>query len=226
MKILCISDTHSSHGRIPDDWMIDADTLVHSGDICNKGDFYEVDDFLEWFSSLDQYKHKIFIAGNHDWPFQDSPEVMEDLLEKYPNVIYLQDSNVVLDGIKFYGSPQTPYFHNWAFNCARNIDDALTYSKPLIRAYWDAIDVDTNVLLTHGPAYGIGDFVPYGHGEFVGCKDLLDVVSTKLLELKLHVSGHIHYSYGEIVKNNVNFINASVVNEQYSVVNKPILIEI
>jgi hypothetical protein len=38
------------------------------------------------------------------------------LLAEYPTVIYLNDSGVEIDGLKFWGSPVQPYFHNWAFN--------------------------------------------------------------------------------------------------------------
>jgi hypothetical protein len=37
------------------------------------------------------------------------------LLAEYPTVIYLNDSGVEIDGLKF-GVPVQPYFHNWAFN--------------------------------------------------------------------------------------------------------------
>jgi Icc-related predicted phosphoesterase len=225
MKILNLSDTHSLHSRIPKEWLVSADVLVHGGDICNRGTLHEIADFMQWFDSLD-YKYKIFIAGNHCWPFELTPKEVNEILKQYPNIIYLQDNEITIEGIKFYGSPQTPYFYNWAFNCARNNDDALTYNKPLITEYWDKIPLDTNVLITHGPPYGIGDFVPYRGGEFVGCRDLLDTISTKLNNLKAHIFGHIHYSYGTVYKNNIQFINASTVNESYQIVNKPILIEI
>ena len=39
---------------------------------------------------------------------------------------------------------------------------------------------------------------------------------------KLHVFGHIHEGYGLTKKENIIFVNASVVNENYDIVNKPI----
>ena len=224
MKILCLSDTHSRHNRIPKEWLIPADTIVHAGDTCNAGYLQEAKDFLDWFESLD-YKNKIFVAGNHDWVFESHPDIIKELLKKYPSITYLQDSGVEIDGIKFWGSPQTPYFHNWAFNCARNDADALTYNKPVISHYWDMAPMDTNVFITHGPPYGIGDFVPYSGGENVGCKDLLDKIHN-MPNLKLHVSGHIHCGYGEVFKDGKHFINAATCDEQYQVTQKPILYEI
>lgn len=224
MKILTISDTHSLHHKIPKDYFVDADMIIHAGDCTNQGYLEEIKDFLNWFNDLD-YKYKLFIAGNHDFGFEEKPEKVKEILNDYPNIIYLQDSSVEIEGIKIHGSPQTPYFYNWAFNCARNQQDSLTYNKPLIKHYWDMIPNDTNVLITHGPPYGIGDFVPYRSGEYVGCKDLLDVVYN-LPDLKLHVFGHIHCSYGGGFRDNKYFINASCCNERYEPIQKPIIFEI
>ena len=98
-KILCISDTHSLHNKIPKNWLVDADIIIHSGDISNRGYLQETKQFLEWFSKLDQYTHKIFIAGNHDWCFQTNSIESKELLEKYSNITYLQDSEVIIERI-------------------------------------------------------------------------------------------------------------------------------
>ncbi len=224
MKILCLSDTHGLHKRIPKEWLVEADVIVHAGDICNHGYLGEAIDFLIWFEQL-EYKHKIFVAGNHDWCFETHPEKIKETLKEFPSITYLQDSGVEIDGVKFWGSPQTPYFFNWAFNCARNDQDALTYNKPVISHYWDKIPLDTNVLVTHGPPYGIGDFVPYKGGDNVGCKDLLDKIHN-LPDLKLNVFGHIHYSYGGGFRDGKYFVNAAVCDEKYKVTQQPILYEI
>jgi Icc-related predicted phosphoesterase len=42
---------------------------------------------------------------------------------------------------------------------------------------------------------------------------------------KIHVFGHIHGSYGYKFHNGTHFINASVLNERYDVVNKPLTID-
>jgi 3',5'-cyclic AMP phosphodiesterase CpdA len=41
--------------------------LIHAGDMSSMGYKHEVQQFLKWFNGLDNYTHKIFIAGNHDW---------------------------------------------------------------------------------------------------------------------------------------------------------------
>ena len=125
--------------------------------------------FLDWYSSLDQYKYKIFIAGNHDWCFERNHKESIELLSNYPQLIYLQDQEIIIDGIKIYGSPYQPEFGSWAFNQKRGKE---------IQAKWDLIPKDTDILVTHGPPFGIGDFVPYRGGEFVGCKDLTSTILT------------------------------------------------
>jgi Icc-related predicted phosphoesterase len=227
MKILCISDTHSLHKKIPKEWMVPADILIHAGDISSLGYTHEIKEFCKWFDSLDQYDNKIFIAGNHDWGFQpknyhNNYDSVMEVIRSYKNFDYLIDeyveiTNVEGEKVKIYGSPWQPEFHQWAFNLQRGEE---------IQKKWDLIPNDTDVLITHGPPYGIGDFVPYKGGEYVGCKNLLDTIATKLPNLKAHIFGHIHYSYGVVMRNNVKFVNASNCNERYEPIQKPILIEI
>jgi len=227
MELVFISDTHTKHGnkylneklkQILEDYP-DA-ILIHSGDISYRGELFEVENFLNWFDSIG-FRKKIFIPGNHDFIFEENPEIVESLLkEKYKSVTYLNDSGIEIDGIKFWGSPVTPRFFDWAFNRDEDIQN-----------HWDLIPVDTNVLITHGPPYGILDSTIRTQ-ESVGCKYLRD----KLYDihgLNVHVFGHIHEGYGlrRINYGNdgeriVNFINASHLNFKYEPVNPPIILTI
>ncbi len=219
MKIINISDTHSKHGLIPEEWLEPADCIIHAGDISTRGYEHEIENFFIWYSSLTQYKYKILIAGNHDWYFQDNPTYVQELLKKYPDIIYLQDSGVEIEGIKFYGSAWQPTFFNWAFNLERGLD---------IKAKWDLIPVDTQILITHGPALNHGDLVINQHspngGQRVGCEDLLKAVER--VKPKYHISGHIHCGYGTTTNGDTIFINPSTANEAYQMVNKPIIFNI
>ena len=218
MKILAMSDTHGKHAHIPKEWMPPADVLIHAGDISNVGRTVEIIDFLDWFSKQ-PYEHKIFIAGNHDWGFQDNHDVITRIVRDYGNIIYLEDSEVVIGGVKFYGTPWQPEFYDWAFNLPRG---------EKLQAKWDLIPEDTDVLITHGPPRNILDYVANGSrtGENVGCANLEDTVLTKLPILKLNIFGHIHYSSGMLIKQNKLFVNAAVLNEQYEIANKPIILDI
>ena len=216
MKIIFISDTHTLHGQMINE-IPEGDVLVHCGDVSGRGVGSEIQDFLAWFSSL-PHKNKIFIAGNHDFGFQYRDHVLQKTLEslKEQNIHYLEDSGIEIDGVKFWGSPWTPPFYNWAFML--NEDE--------IKEKWEMIPRDINVLITHGPPKGILDLVIYDQ-ENVGCPSLMEEV-LKLKDLKAHAFGHIHEEYGTKVldENGPIFINASTCTLRYKPWNKPIVIEI
>ena len=208
MKFVAISDTHCRHLNVK---LPKGDVLLHAGDISYKGKKEEIVDFLLWFAKL-PFKHKIFIAGNHDFYLEKEKETnIQSLIPE--GVIYLNDSEIVIDGIKIWGSPVTPWFFNWAFNRKRGKE---------IKKHWDKIPADTDIILTHGPAYGILDTVL--NNTNTGCKDLLNTIER--IKPKAHIFGHIHESYGASKKKGTYYVNASVLNESYELVNKPIVFDI
>jgi Icc-related predicted phosphoesterase len=211
MKITLISDTHTLHKNITPD-LIGGDILIHAGDIMNSGHrVQEVGEFCEWFDSIDNYKTKIFIAGNHDRMFQYSSELVMDIIDSYKSITYLQDSFVIVDGLKIYGSPWQPEFFNWAFNLPRDGEE--------LKAKWDLIPSDVDILITHGPAYGFVDQVK-GKEEHLGCK----LLSKRIEEVKprIHVCGHIHSGNGITLTNDTSYFNASVLDERYYYAHKPL----
>lgn len=219
MKILSISDTHSKHRSIK---IEDADVIVCSGDITFRGELDILADFVNWMKNL-PIKHKICVFGNHELDFEGNGFKRPYALSALQNagIIYLEDSGVEIDGVKFWGSPITPYFHGWEFNRHRGEE---------IKKHWDQIPNDTNVLITHGPPYGILDTVmniPSNSGRDLhqGCKDLTNKISD-LTNLKAHIFGHIHCSYGIRKIHDTYFVNAAICNESYIPDNPPILIEI
>lgn len=219
-KICFISDTHGAHLGLQ---LPDADILVHCGDFSSHGTYMDALRFVNWFGAQ-PHKHKIFIAGNHDLYFeQGNPSDITVFLQQLPpNVHYLQDSGIELEGITFWGSPVQPRFFNWAFNRDRGAD---------IKKHWDLIPHKTDVLITHGPAYARCDEAPRA-GRFgdvswlerTGCKDLLDAI--KQVKPKIHAFGHIHYAYGYTFSENVHHFNASICTEGYVPNNKPFLVDL
>ena len=212
-KITFISDTHNKHNYLTsnayNNILGSGDVLVHAGDISSMGRKYEIQNFLSWFANTD-FKHKIFIAGNHDFGFENGFEIKQEFIDK--GIHYLQDSEVTIDGIKFYGTPWQPEFHNWAFNLPRG---------EKLAEKWSKIPTDTDILITHGPAYGILDYVPYG--GHVGCEELYKKVFE--VKPKIHVCGHIHDSYGQKSIDGVEFLNASVLDDSYQHAHKPIVVD-
>ena len=205
LKIVAISDTHNRHSQLE---VPDGDILIHAGDITSKGDLRDVRRFNNFLGDL-PHKHKIVIAGNHDFCFEREPQAAQ---KELTNCIYLQDSEVVIEGIKFYGSPWQPWFFDWAFNLQRGEE---------IRRKWELIPSDTDVLITHGPPLNHGDKV--SSGSAVGCEDLLN----KIMEVKprYHIFGHIHEDYGISKNENTTFINASTCTLSYKPENPPIVFE-
>ena len=135
--------------------------------------------------------------------------------------ILLSESECDVAGLKFWGSAASPSFCNWAHNYDRGQE---------IRTIWGQIPDDVDVLLTHGPPWTIGDYLPADQslirmnphdvdptGEhkdmlrWVGCQDLLERVK-QLENLKLHVFGHIHYS-NNIFDEDGNVIGGTYLNK-------------
>lgn len=212
MKITFLSDTHTRQGQIPYSDLPGGDLLIHAGDIMNSGyNKNDIFDFLHWYDSIPGYDKKIFIAGNHDRMFENHPEDVKEWLSKFPNINYLQDEAVVVDGIKIYGSPWQPEFFNWAFNLPRNGFG--------LAGKWEAIPDNTDILITHGPAYGTLDTVAGRHYDNLGCELLAERIER--LKPKIHICGHIHSGYGYEFKNGTHFFNASVLDERYEYTQKP-----
>jgi len=212
-KIVFISDTHNKHKHLTSKGMGNilgsGDILVHAGDCTSMGQKHEINEFLEWFSNT-EFEHKIFIAGNHDFGFEQQTDIDQEF--KDLGVTYLFDNDITIDGIKFYGSPWQPEFHNWAFNLPRGEE---------LAAKWEKIPDDVDILITHGPAYGILDYAPIG--GHVGCEELYRKIAE--VKPKIHVCGHIHDSYGQKTMGGIEFLNASTLNDRYEYAHKPIVVK-
>lgn len=206
MRLVLISDTHNEHDLID---IPDGDILIHAGDFTERGSIEEVEVFNEFLGSL-PHKHKLVIAGNHEFAFERFPEVAKKIMT---NCTYLFDNAVIIDGIKFYGSPWQPWFYGWAFNLERG---------KALADIWNKIDLDTEVLITHTPPLGHGDKVI--SGEKVGCEELICYVDR--IRPKYHVFGHIHDGYGVTRNQHTTFINASTFSGNHIPENEPIIIDI
>jgi Icc-related predicted phosphoesterase len=222
-RITVISDTHTRHGLIPMEDLPGGDLILHAGDIMNSGyNRNDILDFCTWFQSLKQYEDKIFIAGNHDRLFENEPYEVEGYLKDYPLIDYLQDEQLTLYGdgpngdmpennIRIYGSPWQPEFYSWAFNLQRNSLE--------LSGKWEAIPDNTDILITHGPAFGTLDTVTGRPWDNLGCELLAQRIER--LKPKIHICGHIHSGYGYVFKNGTHFFNAAVLDEQYEYTQKP-----
>jgi Icc-related predicted phosphoesterase len=216
-RITCVSDTHTKHNKL-NGFLPGGDILLHAGDISSRGYTQEIIDFMDWYDKINNYDHKVFIAGNHDFGFQDNSEKVKGLLTSYKTIEYLQDELLMVgedygNMIKIWGSPWQPEFHNWAFNLPRG---------ERIKEKWDMIPLDTDILITHGPPFGKLDYVPYNNMN-VGCEELL--LKVEEIKPKIHIFGHIHEGYGYVFDGNTHYINAAVLNGRYEFRNKPLTID-
>jgi Icc-related predicted phosphoesterase len=193
MKIWHLSDTHSYHDLLvlPEN----IDMVIHSGDFSN---YYNVEKnelealpFIHWFGKL-PIKYKILIAGNHDaYAFHYKKE-LEKWCKHY-NINYLENDYALIEGIKIFGSPNTPNFGNWYF----------MKSRDKMHNHWDKVDEDTDIFVVHGPPKGILDLSYNREGtlEYCGCTALRKHILFRI-KPKLCLFGHLH--------NNEDIINAGV----------------
>ncbi|MFT5288886.1 MAG: Icc-related predicted phosphoesterase [Planctomycetota bacterium] len=195
LRIVSLSDTHTLHDRID---VPDGDVLVHAGDFTNRGSEDDVASFGAFLAGQ-PHRHKVIVAGNHDFLFESDRERAEKLLG---DVVYLQDSGATIEGVEFWGSPWQPWFKNWAFNLERGA---------ALAAKWELIPGATDVLITHGPAYGVLDQVL--SGEPVGCEELRKTLDR--VQPSLHVFGHIHEARGSAQTGPTLSVNASNCNVAY-----------
>ena len=121
-----------------------------------------------------------------------------------PNVHFLCNSGIEIEGIKFYGIPMF-------------LSDCVTERQNLNYAN---IPNDTDVLITHSPAYGILD---YDDNIHYCSEELLEKITT--LRLKAHLFGHIHAQHGVSMLNGTFFSNGAIMNSDYSSLSIPNIIE-
>jgi len=207
MTSVIISDTHCNHRKIE---LPVGDLLIHSGDMTIDGTREEIEDFLDWYSGLN-FKFKILIAGNHDFYVENKPHDFRNMLDK--SIIYLENESVEIEGVQFFGSPYTYKYGEWAFQRPRSHE---------MEKIWKGIPQTTDVLITHGPPYGILDFA--NSRVHAGCEELNAAIS--FIRPKFHFFGHIHEAAGQRKSEGTTFINASQVDIMYNVVHEPVVVEI
>jgi len=208
IKIDLISDLHMGKPKLDG-----GDLLLCAGDLTFRGEIGPVKEMLMYLNKVSHYYlETVFIAGNHDFLFERNPALALEMVAEFPNLTYLNDQeHTTYHGLKIWGSPITPWFNNWAFNRYRGKD---------IQEHWDLIP-KCDILMTHGPPHGILDKT-LQEGIHVGCEGLLAKI--KEIQPKLHFFGHLHETYGTHVEGNTTFINASVMNLQYEMINKPVTV--
>jgi len=212
VRLVCISDTHGDHEQIE---LPAGDVLIHAGDLTAHGKQEETHSFMRWLGAQD-YRYKLCVAGNHDTFMEDDAQAAAQFALD-SNVVLLNDSGLTIDDVSFWGSPITPRFMNWSF---------MRDPGAAIEAHWNLIPDTTDVLITHGPPYGILDKVIRSDGELehVGCDSLLSRV--RAIAPTFHLFGHIHEGRGRVDENGICFCNVSTMDERYRIRHLPVVIDV
>ncbi|KAI0452295.1 Metallo-dependent phosphatase-like protein [Xylaria acuta] len=206
-RFVCVSDTHNCTVKLPK-----GDVLIHCGDLTNQGSFSELSKQVKWLEQAD-FECKIVVAGNHDLTldtdFYDAygsyrhnnvPQVPEDcqaLLTKSKTLTYLLHENrnfrlTSLSGprttFSVFGSPYSPAWGgSWAFQYPRADEDDMA-----AKSLWEEIPLDTDILITHGPAHTHCD--ESRMREAAGCEILRQEFWR--VRPRLALCGHIHEARG------------------------------
>lgn len=210
MKLAAVSDTHNQLYSVEP-----VDILVHAGDLTIAGSWKELEKAVEQL--LEQpAEHRVVIAGNHDYCVAHENERARKLF-KEAGILYLEDEEVIIKGLRIYGSPYTLEYGEYSFMLPRNGDAV---------EKWKQIPTGVDILVTHGPPWGRFD-VPFGSSERIGCPDL----TRELIRIKpkVHIFGHIH-SPGDVTsEDGIRYINAAATSTAggvYRRVYAPVMFEL
>jgi Icc-related predicted phosphoesterase len=226
MIIDCISDLH---GHYPE--LEGGDLLIIAGDMTAHDKIPEWFIFFDWLEKQ-KYRKKIYIGGNHDnflvhcIAFNDPKHKwLSDLIEeetgnpKGANIEYLKDTGTEFEGLKIWGSPWTAWFAGINSKC----EAFVLNGESFLKKKWDLIPKDVDILITHSPPFGHLDRVYNGQiGKWMHCGSM--TLAQIDCDPKLWVFGHIHEGYGQKEEEECKYVNASIMNEYYEPVNKPIRI--
>lgn len=235
MIIDCVSDLHGHYPHLEG-----GDLLIVAGDLTARDTIEEHTDTLEWLSGLN-YKMKVIVPGNHDNFLMDNPNFYSKTDIKYLIDCGTEFKWIEIDytklapknfpsfrqrKLKIWGSPWTKTFPGINPLCKAFTMD----TEDELDEKWALIPDDVDILITHGPAYGILD--KNISGEHCGSRSLDGYWEKHLddhlerVKPTLHIFGHIHEDYGIDHVGSIICVNASLVNERYQPVNKPVRIEL
>lgn len=206
LKIVAISDIHCKWNKLK---IPECDILISAGDYSFKGEEWAVKEYHEWLRNQNA-RHIISVQGNHELWVEKNFILAREIAEKAcPGVYFIDEDIIEIEGVKIFCSAVTPWFHNWAWN----------KGPKELETHWNRIPEDVDIIVTHGPPYGIGDEVVKINGDSydpkmsVGCPSLLK----RIQEVKpdLHICGHIHCGHGQRHIDGISYYNVSICDELY-----------
>lgn len=224
MIVYATSDLHGHLPEVPSD----ADLLLIAGDVCpdfgyhgyhgglNKDGWAQRDwlcgRFRDWMAG--HSKPICMTWGNHDFVGEKPWFVKDFMATTRGNVWLLNDSCAMIDGLRIWGTPWVPGLPYWAFYAR---EEALAARAGLIPP-------DLDVLMTHGPPYGHGDYIPggtekqvskYGNIDGMHVGDWSLSVAIERERPKVTICGHIHEAVGRYDLEGNPVINCAAVDAAY-----------
>ena len=180
MIIDCIADLH---GRYPE--LEGGDLLIVAGDLTRNDEPIQYLKFFRWLNRQN-YLKIVCTAGNHDMELvkiYENCRASTSYSADFKNIHLLLDNGIEFEGLKIWGSPWTPWFNGVGPHCT-----AFMLPEDQLKAKWDLAPHDTDILITHGPAYGILDEIADGNN--CGSPSLRDRIQS--VRPRLFIFGHIH----------------------------------
>ena len=194
MRLVLISDIHDRPDTVPP-----GDVLILAGDIICGDDAASLRSDLAWIKSLG-FKNALAVLGNHDLVLthllKTQSETARGLLAS-AGVTLLQDSDTIIDGLRFYGV-------DWRSAAA--------------------IPAGSDVVVSHCPAKGMVDQRQPPTSEHLGDGWLAKQI--EVVKPRLVVSGHFHGGYGRAERDGTIFVNCSLANEARELANEPQIMDL
>jgi Icc-related predicted phosphoesterase len=206
VRLVMLSDTHGFHREVD---VPSGDILIHAGDftLFSKS-LKAIEDFNDWLGEL-PHQYRVVVPGNHEFFLEADSERRS--LSSHASVLI--NEGIDIDGLRIWGSPVTPLYGG-AFGLISPEDRKRLYAR---------IPEDTDILITHGPPYGILGVAP-GSSIHAGCTELLDAVLR--IRPRLHVFGHIYGAGGIYTTEHRTFVNAALPGVDAEIERAPIMLDI
>ena len=138
-RIEAFADTHGWHREYQYDpeatdtssFVRSTSILVCAGDVCEAGNEAQLRDFFAWFAEQPA-PHKLFVAGNHDLPFDLDPENAVQYIPE--GIAYIENGSIMLNGVQFFVLPVRPWLHEQERSTLqylpKNVDVLVTHGAP------------------------------------------------------------------------------------------------
>lgn len=230
MRVAAISDLH---GNLPDyrEAFKDVELLLICGDIAPlnvqannyKSKRWFNEEFSRWIDSLPIQKC-FFIAGNHDFLAERSPDWIYTHFTKSDKATYLCNDSIDYissDGnvYSIFGTPYCHIFGNWPF-----MRDGERLEK-----YFDQMPEFCDIVISHDAPYGTSDicfqFDSSDEDEHRGNIQLREAILKKDPRYLFH--GHLHSSNHDLeFLGDTRVFNTSVIDENYELKYEPLILNI